>query len=107
MALARACSSLPLPLSFEIDFGRGFASTIEREANCRRKRKQFLCDEIAEIMEVQGCSENATHSRIRRGPCHKEFSWRDLFSSGRDCIAGRFALNLLRFSVFCMCVGGE
>ncbi|CAM6055684.1 unnamed protein product [Sphagnum tenellum] len=39
-------------------------------------------------MEVQGCSENGTHSRIRRGPCHKELSWRDLFSSGRDCIAG-------------------
>lgn len=69
------------------------------------KRKQFLCDEIAEIMEVQGCSENGTHSRFRWGPCHKEFSWRDLFSSGRDCIAGRFALNLLRFSVFFLCVG--
>jgi hypothetical protein len=35
----------------------------------------------------------------------KEFSWRDLFSSGRDCIAGRFSLNLLRFSVFFLCVG--
>jgi hypothetical protein len=33
-------------------------------------------------MEVQGCSENGTHSRIRLGLCHKEFSWRDLFSSG-------------------------
>ncbi len=54
---------------------------------------------------MQGCSENGTHSRIRRGPCHKEFCWRDLFSSRCDCIAGRFALNLLRFSVFCLCVG--
>jgi hypothetical protein len=69
------------------------------------KLKQFLCDEIAEIMEVQECSENGTHSRIRRGPCHEEFSWPDLFSSGCDCISGRFALNLLRFSVFCLCVG--
>ncbi|KAH9569221.1 hypothetical protein CY35_03G121000 [Sphagnum magellanicum] len=57
-------------------------------------------------MEVQGCSENGTHSRIRRGSCHKEFSWRDLFSSGCDCIPGGFSLNLLRFLCF-VCVSEE
>ncbi len=39
---ARARSSLSLPLSFEIDFVRGFASTIEREENCRRKTEAIF-----------------------------------------------------------------
>ncbi len=87
-----------------------FLAVLRRRSSASRivgeKRKHFLCDEIAEIMEVQVCSESGTHSRIRWSSCRKEFSWRDLFSSGCDCIAGRFSLNLLRF-LFLFCVSEE
>jgi len=105
MALARARPSLSLPLSFEIHFARGFASTIECEENCRRKTEA--------IYMWWDCGDHGSARMLWKWNTLKDspgFVPQRIFLAGPVFIrlwlhSRRVFLESSSISVFCLCVG--